>query len=105
MAVAVGYRAGQGWTSEGWWNFYPRTCQRILIGGLTDRYYYVLAKDLDAGGSWGNDLGFCTSTKTFTIVGNKSCFFRGYRESKFMKVDVGKETGWTVFLHLKDRHR
>jgi uncharacterized membrane protein len=105
VAVAVGYRGKQGLTSEGWWNLQPRSCQQILTRDLTDRYYYVLGRDLDIRGGWGGDLAFCVATKTFTIVGNGNCFLRGFRSFGFMKVDVGGEAEWTVSLHSKNRNR
>lgn len=105
VAVAIGYRAKQGLTSEGWWNLLRQSCMPVLFVSLTDRYYYVFARDLDGGGSWGDGLTFCVSTKTFTIIGNKRCFLRGYREFRFMEVDTRGEEGWTVSLYLKDKRR
>ena len=34
VGVAIGYRDGQGWITEGWWNLAPRACETLLRGTL-----------------------------------------------------------------------
>ena len=37
--VAVGYKVGEDWTSEGWWTIEPGSCKVPVGGVLKNRYY------------------------------------------------------------------
>ena len=50
IGVAIGYQDGDGWTTEGWWNIASQTCETLLKGTLSSRFYYVHAVDYDRGG-------------------------------------------------------
>jgi len=43
IGVAIGYKDGEGWTTEGWWNIAARNCETILRGPLVARFYYLYA--------------------------------------------------------------
>ena len=52
VGIALGYKDGDGWITEGWWNLAPRTCETLLRGTLVARFYYIYAIDYDRGGEW-----------------------------------------------------
>jgi len=41
VGVAIGYRAADGWTTEGWWQVPASTCATLIEGELQSRYYYL----------------------------------------------------------------
>ena len=98
VGVAVGYKDGQGWTTEGWWNLPARSCETVLKGNLVARYYYVYAIDYDRGGEWMGQAYMCTRDKEFTIRGIGDCLARGYDRTGFFEVDTGEQRAWTVQL-------
>ncbi len=98
IGVAIGYKAAQGWTTEGWWNLPARTCETVLKGNLVARYYYVYAIDYDRGGEWMGQAYMCTRDKEFTIHGINDCLARGYDRTGFFEVDTGDQRAWTVQL-------
>ncbi len=98
VGVAIGYKDGQGWTTEGWWNLPARSCETMLKGNLVARYYYVYAIDYDRGGEWMGQAYMCTRDKEFTIHGIGDCLARGYDRTGFFEVDTGEQRAWTVQL-------
>ena len=98
VGIAIGYKDGEGWTTEGWWNLPARTCQTVLKGNLVARYYYVYAIDYDRGGEWMGQAYMCTRDKEFTIRGIGDCLARGYDRTGFFEVDTGEQRAWTVQL-------
>ena len=50
VGIALGYRDGQGWVTEGWWDVAPKGCETLLRGALASRFYYVFAVDYTRGG-------------------------------------------------------
>lgn len=89
QTVAIGYKDGDEWISEGWWNISSGDCATPLSGDLTGRYYYYRA--LASGRDFQDEnIAFCTAGKAFTIVGDSDCVARGYEESMFSKIDTGK---------------
>ena len=34
VGVSIGYKDGEGWTTEGWWNVSSRSCETLLRGAL-----------------------------------------------------------------------
>jgi uncharacterized membrane protein len=98
VGVAVGYKDGDGWATEGWWNLPARTCETVLKGNLVARYYYVYAIDYDHGGEWMGQAFMCTRDKEFTIRGIGDCLARGFDRTGFFEVDTGEQRTWTVQL-------
>jgi len=98
VGVALGYKDGQGWITEGWWNVTPRTCETLLRGALVSRYYYIYAVDYDRGGEWSGHAFLCSREKEFTIRGTDNCLARGYDRTGFFEVDTGEQRSWTVQL-------
>jgi uncharacterized membrane protein len=98
VGVALGYRDGQGWISEGWWNLGVRSCQTLLRGPLAARYYYVYAVDYDRGGEWTGHSYLCTREREFSVRGTNDCLARGFDRTGFFEVDTGQQKSWTVQL-------
>jgi uncharacterized membrane protein len=98
IGVAIGYQDGDGWTTEGWWNIASQTCESLLKGTLSSRYYYVHAVDYDRGGEWAGTNLMCTSDRSFTIRGNKDCAKRNHSQSGFFEVDTNQAKDWTIRL-------
>jgi uncharacterized membrane protein len=98
VGVAIGYKDGEGWTTEGWWNLPSRSCETILKGDLVARYYYVYAIDYDRGGEWMGQAFMCTRDKEFTIRGISDCLAHGFDRTGFFEVDTSEQKSWTVQL-------
>jgi uncharacterized membrane protein len=74
VGIAIGYKQGKQWITEGWWNVLSQSCETLVTGEM------------------------CTADKTFTIKGVKDCGGRGYKTSKFYEVDTGESKDYTVRL-------
>ncbi len=98
IGVSVGYPDAKGWATEGWWNISSQTCETLLKGVLSSRYYYVHAVDYDRGGEWAGTNVMCTAEKAFTIRGEQDCQKRGYKRSGFFEVDTNDAKDWTIRL-------
>ncbi len=97
VSIAVGYKDGGTWTSEGWWNPGPGDCVTPVGGDLTNRYYYyrVQSDDIDFPTE---NYSFCTTSRAFTIVGDENCEARGFTTANFNELDTGDARDWTVSL-------
>src|ERR1051326_6614958 len=98
VGIAIGYKDGDGWTTEGWWNLGTRACETLLKGAPGGRFYYVYAIDYDRGGEWSGKAFMCTRDKEFTIRGIEDCLARGFERTGFFEVDTGEQRSWTVQL-------
>jgi uncharacterized membrane protein len=98
VGVSVGYKDGDGWTTEGWWTLPARKCDTLLKGALVARFYYIYAVDYDRGGEWSGKAFMCTRDKEFTIRGIEDCLARGFDRTGFFEVDTGEQRSWTVQL-------
>jgi uncharacterized membrane protein len=98
IGVAIGYKDGDGWATEGWWNLTGGNCETLLRGPLAARFYYVYAVDYDLGGEWSGQAVMCTRDKEFTIRGTQDCLARGFDRTGFFEVDTGEQQTWTVQL-------
>lgn len=98
VGIAIGYEDKEGWTTEGWWNLSPRSCDTLLRGTLVARFYYIYALDYERGGEWSGRAFMCTREKEFTIRGIKNCLARGYDRTGFFEIDTGEQRSWTVQL-------
>lgn len=102
VGVSVGYKDGDGWTTEGWWNVAANSCETLLRGDLVARFYYLYAVDYDQGGEWAGKAHMCTREKEFTIRGAEDCLARGFERTGFFEVDTQEQKSWTV--QLTDNH-
>lgn len=98
VGIAIGYKDGEGWATEGWWNITAGNCETLLRGNLAARFYYIYAVDYDRGGEWSGQAFMCTRDKEFTIRGTGNCLARGYDRTGFFEVDTGEQQTWTVQL-------
>jgi uncharacterized membrane protein len=98
IGVAIGYQDPTGWTTEGWWNVAPQTCETLYKGSLSSRFYYIHAIDYDRGGEWAGKSVMCTVDKSFTIRGVQDCGRRGYKGTGFFEVDTQEAKDWTIRL-------
>ncbi|HVV93129.1 MAG TPA: DUF1036 domain-containing protein [Hyphomicrobiales bacterium] len=98
VGVAVGYKNGANWVTEGWWNIGGSSCETLLKGPLVARYYYVYALDYDHGGEWGGAAFMCTQAHEFTIRGIADCHARGFDRTGFFEIDTRDQRSWTVQL-------
>lgn len=98
VGIALGYKDGEGWVTEGWWNVSARSCETLLRGTLVARYYYIYAIDYDRGGEWSGQAFMCSRDKEFTIRGTDDCLTRGFDRTGFFEVDTGEQRAWTVQL-------
>jgi len=98
VGVAIGYRTDDGWKSEGWWQVSATSCETIIHGPLSSRYYYLYAEDAANGGRWGGEVDMCVAEDAFDIVGVHDCFTRGYMRMGFREYDTGQQTSWMVQL-------
>lgn len=98
VGIAIGYKEGENWATEGWWNLSSRSCETLLRGALVARFYYIYAVDYDRGGEWSGKAFMCTRDKEFTIRGIEDCLARGFDRTGFFEVDTGEQQAWTVQL-------
>ena len=98
VGISLGYKENDGWSTEGWWNLQPRTCETLMRGPLVARYYYIYAVDYDRNGEWSGQAYMCTRDKEFTIRGTEDCLARGFDRTGFFEVDTGEQPSWTVQL-------
>jgi uncharacterized membrane protein len=98
VGIAIGYKDGEGWATEGWWNIGAGNCEALLRGTLAARFYYIYAVDYDRGGEWSGQAFMCTRDKEFTIRGTGDCLARGFDRTGFFEVDTGEQQTWTVQL-------
>jgi uncharacterized membrane protein len=88
QGVSVGYKSGEDWVSEGWWELPPGSCAVPITGDLASRYYYYRA-EVGGGDFTGEGYFFCTSETEYTIVGDTECEERGYSREDFREIDTG----------------
>lgn len=98
IGIALGYKDGDTWTTEGWWNVAANSCETLMRGDLTARFYYLYAVDYDQGGEWAGKAYMCTREKEFTIKGAEDCLARGLDRTGFFEVDTQERKAWTVQL-------
>jgi uncharacterized membrane protein len=98
VGVAIGYRAKEGWISEGWWQIPATTCATLIEGQLQSRYYYLYAEDAARGGRWTGNVNMCVAENEFKITGVNDCYARGYQQFGFKEYDTGRQGSWMVQL-------
>lgn len=98
VGVAIGYRATDGWKSEGWWQIDASTCKTLIEGSLSSRYYYLYAEDAERGGRWDGPVNMCIAKEPFKIAGVNDCFARGFERAGFQEYDTSEQSSWMVQL-------
>ncbi|MGQ3675241.1 DUF1036 domain-containing protein [Xanthobacter sp. TB0139] len=105
IGIAIGYKDGESWATEGWWNVAAESCETLIRGDLSSRYYYLYAVDYDQGGEWSGRSYMCTRDKEFTIRGARDCLARGFERTGFMEVDTQEQKSWTVQLTTGNQNK
>ncbi|MCR4268008.1 DUF1036 domain-containing protein [Nitratireductor sp. ZSWI3] len=98
VGVAIGYRTGSGWVSEGWWHIEKSSCKTLIEGPLESRYYYIYAEDAARGGRWEGPTQMCIALTEFKIAGTNDCFARGFQRAGFQEYDTREQENWMVDL-------
>ena len=98
VGAALGYRKQDRWVSEGWFQIPAESCNALVEGDLSSRFYYLYAEDADRGGQWGGKVFLCTNDREFRIEGIKDCFKRGHVKTGFFEIDTGNRASWMVRL-------
>ena len=98
VGVAIGYRAKDGWVTEGWWHITGSSCKTLIEGPLSSRYFYLYAEDAEKGGRWDGPINMCVAEKEFKIAGVEDCFARGFQRAGFQEYDTGEQASWMVQL-------
>lgn len=98
VGAAIGYRAKDGWVTEGWWQVPANTCATLIEGELTSRYYYLYAEDAARGGRWSGNVNMCLAENEFKITGVQDCYARGFQRMGFKEYDTGRQGSWMVQL-------
>jgi len=98
VGAALGYKDGEKWLSEGWFQVPAETCSSLIEGDLNSRFYYIYAEDADKGGQWRGDVFLCTNEREFKIEGVEDCFTRGHIKTGFFEIDTGNRNNWMVRL-------
>lgn len=98
VGVAIGYRAKEGWISEGWWQIPATQCATLIEGQLQSRFYYLYAEDAARGGRWTGGVNMCVAENEFKITGVQDCYARGFQQFGFKEYDTGRQGSWMVQL-------
>jgi uncharacterized membrane protein len=98
--VAIGYKSGADWTSEGWWRIKPQGCRVLIKGSLRTQHYLIHAAQEGVDGDWDGAYRLCVKPKNFKIRGRQDCHKRKLGEALFFAIDTGKEL--TFVYHLSD---
>lgn len=98
VGVAIGYRANDGWKTEGWWQIEGSTCKTLIEGPLSSRFYYLYAEDAERGGRWDGPINMCIAKEPFKIAGVTDCYARGFERAGFQEYDTGEQSSWMVQL-------
>lgn len=98
VGAAIGYRAEEGWITEGWWQIPANSCATLIEGPLQSRYYYLYAEDASGGGRWAGNINMCVADNEFRIAGVEDCFARGFQRTGFNEYDTGRQRSWMVQL-------
>jgi len=86
--VALGYRDGPAWVSEGWWNIAAGDCATVLGGDLSSRYYhYFENRPGFKGDTASRDL--CVQLDKFSVRDQADCDASVHTDVRFKRIDVG----------------
>jgi uncharacterized membrane protein len=83
------------WTARGWWQVAPSQC--VVVGTYAKGRLSYFARD--RRGTWKGDSSFCTASEAFTILLDGEECLDGETTQKFVGIDVGDNSQWTVNLN------
>jgi uncharacterized membrane protein len=94
IGVAIGYQDTNGWTTEGWWNVAPQTCETLYKGALSSRFYYIHAITRPRR-EWAGSRSWPTDKSSRSGVQDRGR--RGHKAPAF-EVDTQESKDWTIRL-------
>lgn len=89
-SIAIGYLAGDKWTSEGWWGAAPGQCVTAVDAPQPQSFYYWHAVN-ENGEFASSAYFFCAVNDVFTIIGDEDCEARGHNRVAFSEVQIGAD--------------
>lgn len=97
-ALALGYRDGDAWVSEGWHVLERGQCLRAAERSAGKTFYYHSTGE--RGGSWGSGYTLCIKpVEAFRIEGTADCETRGFGAALFDKLEIPADRdGYTLTL-------
>lgn len=99
VGISIGYKKDGVWTTQGWWEIQPNSCQLIIDEPLTNRFYYLYAETQNKGLSWEGSIPMCIQDDVFTIEGMNDCFARGLQRVGFQEYDTLHQSSWTIRIN------
>ena len=96
--VAIAFKRGGDWHSEGWWRVQPQQCRTMIKGPLKSRIYYLHAAHQGVDGDWDGSKWFCVRQGNFSLRGRTDCRQRGLGHAGFFEVDTGRKLTWVQNL-------
>lgn len=97
LNIALAVPDGDDFITRGWWRVAPNQCARLLRDPLSAPRYYVFAADVFGNEVLSGATPMCVGTRRFEIEGQQDCLLRGFLDARFLEVDTGGESSWTVF--------
>ena len=97
VAVAVPGPEG-GRDTRGWWRVAPNQCATILREPLGAGPYHLFAADVFGREVLTGTVPMCVAPRRFEIAGQQDCLLRGFLDARFLAVETGGATQWTVFV-------
>ena len=97
--VAVGYPVEADlFETEGWWTLAANSCTSLIKEPLKSKFFYLYGTDIYGEAAIAGSTEMCVAAKQFTIIDQKDCWVRGFQQVRFLEVDTGNASSWTVFI-------
>jgi len=104
--TTIGLHQGENSVTRGWYRVLAGECIRPVRKPLDGQVLYSFGEAVDKDGPvvakgnipliWDGAVELCTSDKRFTIEGQDNCAGRGFKITKFRKIDLGGAKSWTI---------
>ncbi|MDO5622781.1 MAG: DUF1036 domain-containing protein [Paracoccus sp. (in: a-proteobacteria)] len=98
LNVALAEPEEQGFRSRGWWRVAPSQCATLERMPLRSRFFYVFAADVFGKEVLSGAIPMCVAPRRFETSDQEDCLLRGYLDARFLEVDTGEQTNWTIFV-------
>lgn len=104
--TTIGLHQGENIVTRGWYQVLAGECIRPVRKPLDGQVLYSFGEAVDKDGPvvakgnipliWDGATELCTSDKRFTIETQGNCAGRGFKITKFRKIDLGGAKSWTI---------
>lgn len=101
VRLAVGYRVGDSWISEGWWQLPPTSKSEVqcakVYGESTSNNVYLYAKS-SSGEQWGSEVvqdgqpAFCSAKSVYKTVDSNTCA-DGHAKHTYVQLNYEGQSG------------